>query len=387
MILAITSTLFCIVTIKFLITLANLARHRVHITPKISLNRTKWPTVSIIIPARNEEDNIETSLSSLMKQNYPKDRFEIIVVDDFSTDSTRAIVDTLIDASSVNVRCISGRKLPPNWLGKSNACMVGSQQATGEYLYFIDADTKSEPLMLQSVIHFASRHKTDLLSFNPRQAFTSTVEKITLPGIFLSIASYMNFKNANDKSKADAIANGQAMLFTRKSYDAVGGHTAVASEISEDIAFAKLMKICGLKAFWAFADELMSTHMYSDFGSIWAGFSKNMNLIVNCQSRFQVLGEFIKTNIIAWAAPVMLLVSTHYFIGDPSSFNTYSLAINALMLFASIVTYLILVKELFIPARYALTVPLGISLQSLLILNSYRLSKNNTISWKGRALS
>lgn len=141
------------------------------------------------------------------------------------------------------------------------------------------------------------------------------------------------------------------------------------------------------KSFWAFADELMSTHMYSDFSSIWAGFSKNMNLIVNCQSRFGVLCAFIKTNVIAWAVPVMLLVSTHHFIGDPSSFNTYSLAINALMLLASVVTYLILVKELFIPARYALTVPLGISLQSLLILNSYRLSKNNKITWKGRALS
>ncbi|UTT86400.1 glycosyltransferase [Vibrio pelagius] len=387
MILAITSTLFCIITIKFLITLANLARHRVHITPKASLNRAKWPTVSIIIPARNEEDNIETSLSSLMKQNYPKDKFEIIVVDDFSTDSTRAVVDRLIETSSVNVRCITGRKLPPNWLGKSNACMVGSQQATGEYLYFIDADTHSDPLMLQSVVDFASRHKTDLLSFNPRQAFTSTVEKITLPGIFLSIASYMNFKNANDKLKEEAIANGQAMLFTRKSYDAVGGHSAVASEISEDIAFAKLMKTNGFKTFWAFADKLMSTHMYSDLGSIWAGFSKNMNLIVNCQSRLQVLGAFIKTNIIAWAAPVMLLISTHYFIGDPSSINIYSLTINALMLLASIITYLILVKELFIPTRYALTVPFGVSLQSLLILNSYRLAKDNKITWKGRSLS
>ncbi|MFA0153013.1 hypothetical protein [Vibrio sp. 10N.261.46.C10] len=112
-----------------------------------------------------------------------------------------------------------------------------------------------------------------------------------------------------------------------------------------------------------------------------------MNLIVNCQSRFQVLGAFIKTNIIAWAAPVMLLVSTHHFIADPSSINSYSLAINAVMLLASIVTYLILVKELFIPARYAFAVPLGISLQSLLIINSYRLSKNNKVTWKGRVLS
>ncbi|MEZ9363757.1 glycosyltransferase family 2 protein [Vibrio sp. 10N.286.49.E11] len=387
MILAIITTLLCIVTVKFLITLANLERHRIHIEPKISFKRTEWPTVSVIIPARNEEDNIEISLGSLLKQSYPKDKFEVIVVDDFSTDSTRAKVEALISKFDVNARCISGRTLPTGWLGKSNACMAGALNASGEYVYFIDADTDSAPAMLQSVIDFAIQQKTDLLSFNPKQTFASVAEKATLPGIFLSIASYMNFKNSNDMTKEEAIANGQAMLFTRKSYDAVGGHAAVANAISEDIAFAKVMKVNGFKIFWAFADKLMSTHMYSDFNSIWAGFSKNMNLIVNCQSQAQALKVFIKANIIAWAGPLLMLVSANAFISDMSAIHAYSLIVSFVMLLVSIVTYFILVKELFVPAKFALTVPFGICVQSLLVLNSYRLSKTNKISWKGRSLT
>lgn len=345
-----------------------------------------FPFISVVIPARNEEDNIAKSVGSLLKQDYPLDKFEIIVVDDFSTDKTRSIVEDLIADSDVNAKCISGRDLPAGWLGKSNACMTGALQATGEYIYFIDADTHSAPEMLRCIVDFAVTEKIDLLSFNPRQIFESAIEKAVLPGTFLSIASYMNFKDSNDSEKEEAIANGQAMLFKREAYLSVGGHESVAAQISEDIAFAKVMKSNGYKIFWAFADDLMSTHMYSSFETIWSGFSKNMSRIINCKTQRKALQIFIKSNLLAWTAPILLVISMISFSHDASLFTAYSLGINSIIMIALLIAYSALLKALFVPLQYALLVPVGVTIQSFLLLNSFRLAKNNNISWKGRAL-
>lgn len=381
------SILCTIVVLAFLLKLARLDRNRVHIPTVLGSDQVNWPSVSVVIPARNEEQNIATSLGSLLTQDYPRDKLEIIVVDDFSTDNTRAIVEQLAKQSPFSVRCISGRSLPPGWLGKSNACMTGALTATGDYLYFIDADTKSEPAMLKSVIQFSESRAIDLLSFNPKQQLESRAEKAILPGVFLSIASYMNFRDSNDSSKEEAIANGQAMLFKRSAYEDVGGHSAVADQVSEDIAFAQVMKLTGHTIFWAFADQLMSTRMYTGLNTIWSGFSKNMNRIVGCRSLFDASAIFIKANIIAWSTPLLLIISSMVYFTNPSLINLWSVGINAITAVCLFVTYILLAKALFVPIHYALLVPFGVSIQSALVLNSYRLSKNKQLMWKGRALT
>lgn len=381
------STLCSIVVLVFLLKLARLDRNRVHIPSVVDSDQVNWPSVSIVIPARNEEENIATSLGTLLTQDYPKDKLEIIVVDDFSTDNTRIIVEQLAKQSPFPVRCISGRSLPTGWLGKSNACMTGALTATGDYLYFIDADTKSEPAMLKSVIQFSESRAIDLLSFNPKQQLESRAEKAILPGVFLSIASYMNFRDSNDSSKEEAIANGQAMLFKRSAYEDVGGHSAVADQVSEDIAFAQVMKLTGHTIFWAFADQLMSTRMYTGLNTIWSGFSKNMNRIVGCRSLFDASTIFIKANIIAWSTPLLLVISSIAYLTDPSVINLWSVSITGITAVCLFVTYFMLAKELFVPIHYALFVPFGVSIQSALVLNSYRLSKNKQLMWKGRALT
>lgn len=381
------SILCTIVVLAFLLKLALLDRNRVHIPTVLGSDQVNWPSVSVVIPARNEEQNIATSLGSLLTQDYPRDKLEIIVVDDFSTDNTRAIVEQLAKQSPFSVRCISGRSLPPGWLGKSNACMTGALTATGDYLYFIDADTKSEPAMLKSVIQFSESRAIDLLSFNPKQQLESRAEKAILPGVFLSIASYMNFRDSNDSSKEEAIANGQAMLFKRSAYEDVGGHSAVADQVSEDIAFAQVMKLTGHTIFWAFADQLMSTRMYTGLNTIWSGFSKNMNRIVGCSSLFDASAIFIKANIIAWSTPLLLIISSMVYFTNPSLINLWSVGINGITAVCLFVTYILLAKALFVPIHYALLVPFGVSIQSALVLNSYRLSKNKQLMWKGRALT
>ncbi|MGF1683855.1 glycosyltransferase [Photobacterium minamisatsumaniensis] len=349
-------------------------------------SRANWPSVTVVIPARNEEHNLNVSLGSILEQDYPTDKLEVIVVDDFSEDGTRKVAETLMSNSQFNARCISGRPLPKGWIGKSNACMAGALQATGDYIFFIDADTNSEKGMLKSVMDFALTKQIDLLSFNPRQLMVSAAEKNLLPGLFLSIASYMKFHESNDPKKEEAIANGQAMLFKTSAYQAVEGHTVVASEISEDLAFAKAMKTRGFNIFWAFADDLMSTRMYTSAEEIWHGFSKNMNRIVETNDLTSVIASAGKSLFIAWSTPILFLLSWFAYNNDPTLFAQISFGLNAVMLVVLIITYAVLVAQLFVPVVYAVFVPFGISLQGLLIINSYRLAKQKSISWKGRVV-
>ena len=370
---------------SFLIKLGILAYHRVHIKCG-QHTRQDWPKVTVIIPARNEEQNIAISLESILEQDYPKEKLEVIVVDDFSEDNTRQIAEQLMSKSHFNARCISGRPLPKGWIGKSNACMAGALQATGEYIFFIDADTQSDKGMLKSIMDFTLTKGIDLLSFNPRQLMVSGSEKALLPGLFLSIASFMKFHESNDPSKEEAIANGQAMLFKANAYQSVDGHTVVASEISEDLAFAKAMKQRGFKIFWAFADDLMSTRMYTNAEEIWHGFSKNMSRIVETSHFVNATGLLAKSVFIAWSTPVLLFLSWLSYSSDPSQLAMITLGVNLLMQVVLLITYAVLVAELSVPVIYALLVPFGITLQGMLIVNSYRLAKQKSISWKGRVV-
>ncbi|MGF1734648.1 glycosyltransferase [Photobacterium satsumensis] len=385
MVLLALTTLSLFGVVIFLVKLGILAKHRVHIKQgQYSLE--DWPSVTVVIPARNEEHNIKNSLGTILKQDYPANKLEVIVVDDFSEDATRAIAEQLMAGSEFNTRCISGRPLPKGWIGKSNACMAGALQANGDYIFFVDADTQSEKGMLKSIMGFTVEKEIDLLSFNPRQLMVSASEKNLLPGLFLSIASYMKFHESNNPEKEEAIANGQAMLFKTTAYQAVEGHTVVASEISEDLAFAKAMKQRGFKIFWAFADDLMSTRMYTSANEIWHGFSKNMSRIVATNSLTSVISAASKSLFIAWSTPVLLLLSWLSYSTDPSQIGLFILGINLLMQLVLVITYAVLVAQLYVPVVYALFVPFGITLQGLLVINSYRLAKQKSISWKGRVV-
>ncbi|MGR5143360.1 glycosyltransferase [Photobacterium sp. DNB23_23_1] len=385
MVLLALTILSIIGVLVFLIKLGILAQHRVHIK-RGQYSRDDWPSVTIVIPARNEEHNLKISLGSILEQDYPVDKLEVIVVDDFSEDQTRQVAQQMMSQSQFNAQCISGRPLPKGWIGKSNACMAGALQANGEYIFFIDADTQSDKKMLKSIIDFTLSKEIDLLSFNPRQLMLSASEKTLLPGLFLSIASFMKFHESNDPDKEEAIANGQAMLFKTSAYKAVEGHTVVASEISEDLAFAKAMKERKFNIFWAFADDLMSTRMYTSAAEIWHGFSKNMNRIVEVNNFASAITLLSKSFFIAWSTPLLLLLSWLSYNSEPTQIALFVVGINLLMQLVLLMTYGVLATQLFVPIIYAIFVPFGITLQGLLVINSYRLSKQKSISWKGRVV-
>lgn len=191
------------------------------------------PLVSILVPARNEEANIEACVESLQKQDYPD--FEILVLDDNSRDSTADII-TRIAATDDRVQLMKGEPLPQGWAGKPHACYQLAQKAKGSWLLFVDADTTSAPHMLRSVMALALKMRPSLLSGFPRQLATSLPQKIVIPVLYFIILSWVPlWWLQRSKKPKPSLAIGQFLLFPKEEYWRIGGHKAVKDRILEDV--------------------------------------------------------------------------------------------------------------------------------------------------------
>lgn len=236
------------------------------------------PFVTICVPARDEERSIEACARSLLEQDYPPDRFEVVVLDDRSTDATPAILARL-RAQDERLRVRQGAPLPNGWQGKCWALHQAVQSAsqTAAYLLFTDADTVHDPRMLSSVVSFAEAHGIDLLSLGPDQELGTESERVLLPMILaMSVTANGTLAEVNDPARVDvAKAVGQFILFRANAYRRIGGHEAVRGEIVEDFAIARVAKNRGCRLLLADGRHLVRTRMYRSGREIWDGFSKN----------------------------------------------------------------------------------------------------------------
>lgn len=236
------------------------------------------PFLSIIVPARNEARQIEDCVRSLLAQNYPS--FEVIVVDDESTDDTARIVER-IAAEDSRLRLVKGAPLPASgWVGKPWALVQGERAARGDWFLCTDADTMHDPLAAASAVQEALDRGVDALSLLTTQEMKSPVERILMPGILWTIVLATGpLSSVSDPRKRAAIFNGQYLLLSRKLYDATDGHAVVANEIAEDLEFARRLKRDGRFAIALLgANNLVRTRMYRSFNEIWGGFVKNFAL-------------------------------------------------------------------------------------------------------------
>src|SRR5690554_3590353 len=200
--------------------------------PPRARNDKDYPFVSILVPARNEERNIEKCVSSLLQQDYPG--YEIVVLDDESEDRTWQILSRLAQGRE-NLRLLKGRPLPEDWIGKCWACHLLSEQARGEFLLFVDADTVHKPSMLRSVMDAAHFYQADLISGLPHEKVSTLSELLTVPlitwGIFAALPLPLAFALPHP---ALSITIRQLLLFKRESYDQIDGHNAVKNHVCED---------------------------------------------------------------------------------------------------------------------------------------------------------
>lgn len=233
-----------------------------------------FPYVSVLIPARNEQDNIGICLSSLVSQDYP--RYEIVVLDDNSEDATGDIVRDW-EGLSDRVRYLKGSPLPPGWVGKCFACHQLSKHARGELLLFTDADTMHSSQSISSAV--AAMHKTraDLLTVVPFLTLKTFWEKTVMPMLHFVTFCSLPFPLVHlSRNPRFAMANGQFMLFKRDAYEAIGGHEAVKNAMVEDIWLSRLIKKEGYSLRVMDGVSIVATRMYRSLREIWDGFSKNI---------------------------------------------------------------------------------------------------------------
>ena len=329
-------------------------------------NQIATPEVSVIIPARNEEACLADCLRTLAGQSGPS--YEIIVVDDGSTDSTRAI------AESFPVRVISADPLPVGWSGKCNAAWSGAKMAQGQWLLFTDADTKHAPNSIATGLQEANECAADLLSYSPKQEVGSLAERALMPLIFAELATTYPPKEVCDPKSPVAAANGQYLLIRREVYEAIGGHAAVATAILEDVELAKRAKQAGHRLCFRFS-EVVSTRMYRSFGEMWEGWTKNLALLFPNARRLAVRCA-IEFAVIVVAATLAVVSGLQ----DEKLACVIALAVTVHWLYlflkrirAAHFDWLSNVLSLF-----------GLPLFAVLLLNSDICHKRGLVRWKGR---
>jgi glycosyltransferase involved in cell wall biosynthesis len=228
--------------------------------------------VSVIVPARDEEASLGACLRSLVEQAGVG--FEVVVVDDASTDRTREIAESI-----AGVRVVDARPLPAGWSGKNNALTTGARLAKGEWLLFTDADTVHGPGSLAGALAQAKEQGAALLSYSPEQEVHGFWERAVMPVIFAELAGRYRPAEVSDPASPVAAANGQYILICRDAYDAVGGHTAIAGDLLEDVALARAVKRSGRKIFFRFGGDAVRTRMYRSFAQLREGWTKNLALL------------------------------------------------------------------------------------------------------------
>jgi cellulose synthase/poly-beta-1,6-N-acetylglucosamine synthase-like glycosyltransferase len=324
------------------------------------------PDVSVIVPARNEEACLADCLRTLVGQEGV--RYELIVVDDHSSDNTANI------ARSFNVRVITADPLPAGWSGKCNAAWSGAKIAAGKWLLFTDADTKHAPNSIATGLKEVNDCGAALLSYSPEQEVHGFAERALMPVIFAELAATFPPKEVCDPTSPVAAANGQYLLIRRDAYDAVGGHAAVATAILEDVELAKRVKRAGYKLRFRVAD-VVSTRMYRSFAAMWEGWTKNLALLFPHPRRlalkrtleFAVIVACVAVAIISWDR------------GEQKS----ALAASALAV-AFLAGLIARVRRAHFDWLSNALAVLGVPLFALLLLNSDISHKRGSVRWKGR---
>ena len=328
------------------------------------------PAVSVIVPARNEEACLGACLESLVAQTDAN--FEIIVVDDASTDRSRQIAQ-----SFAGVHVIEAGPLPPGWTGKNNAMAAGAKQARGEWLLFTDADTVHRPGSLARALAEANQHGAALLSYSPEQEVHGLWQKAVMPVIFAELAATYPPAKVNDPASPLAAANGQYLLISREAYDSVGGHAnpKIASNLLDDVAMARLVKFSGRKIFFRYGGDAVRTRMYRSFSQLREGWTKNLVLLFPSPVRLGVLRltEFV---LIVGSAAVAIATTL-----QGRSQPAVLAAILAVVLYALLLGR---IRKAHFPWDANSLALLGLPLFSYLLLRSSVLYKRGRIVWRGR---
>jgi len=331
------------------------------LTPPIS-------SVTIIVPARNEERNIEVCVRSLLNQSYT--HYDVVVADDGSEDATPAILQRLA-AESPRLRVVSVPPLPAGWGGQCWALATGAAGVSSEWLVFTDADTEHHPGTLAAVIVFAESHGLDMLSLITAQKLSSFWERVVLPVVFTLILQIGgSLEEVNDPRSPVAKANGQFILIRRAVYEAVGGYGAIRGEIVHDYAMARLIKRRGYRLMWVDGRNWVNAWMYRSLGEIWEGISRWLFRPAQ-RSLAWVLGSAVLLLGLSLGPFALAGLGITFLITGTGSFGSWlALLLGGLGILWLMKRGVLMAAVLRIPLVYGLLRPLGVVVFVGIMLNS-----------------
>jgi len=262
--------------------------------PPLARGSRRATKISVIIPARNEEEDLGRALESVLAQQDVE--LEAIVVNDHSTDRTGAIADAAARADP-RLRVIHDPELPPGWLGKCNAMEQAARLAQGDVLLFTDADIMFEPTCFAAALAEMERRELDLFSLFPRMDCVSLWENILVPSLVGGVAALAT-PGIEDPRSPDALAAGAFLMIKAPVLHAIGGLGSIQGEIADDVALARRVKASGYRVAIRAAPELLHVWLYK--GNRHAFWAMTKNILIGIHGRF-------------WLAPAVILLPVFVF--------------------------------------------------------------------------
>jgi len=348
--------------------------------PKVAdISRPSWdrqprthPRVSIIVPARNEEESIEQSLRQLLALDY--DNYEVIVVDDRSTDRTGEIIERVATSPEAHgcLKTIHVAELPPGWLGKTHAMWTAAGQATGDWLLFTDADVLYKPEVLRRALVYAEEEKADHVVIFPRMIMKSPGERMMI-AFFQALFTFGHRPwRVADPGTKDHMGVGAFNMVRRNVYDAVGTYKALRMEVLDDMKLGKVIKNARFAQRNVFGDDLITIRWAIGAMGVVNNLTKNFFAILSFQWWRAVASAFAL--LFLNLGPFLGVCLVHGWARVP-----YEVALGSMFLI-----YVGMSTKSSIPAYYFFLHPVSTTLFAYTLLRSMFLTLwNDGVTWRG----
>ena len=364
--------------------------------PKLGEQARPLPegSLTVVVPAYNEAANIAACIGSVLASNSPCPHWQVLLVDDRSSDDTVAIAQaTAAQAGATGERFTvldaGARPDGERWVGKNWACSRAMEQVRSEWVLFIDADVRLQPATLQRALQQAVGDGADLLSLAPRLQCGCLAEWMVQPVMASLLGLGFPIRAANDPADPTAFAAGPFMLFRRSAYEAIGGHRALAAEVVEDLALARRIKGAGLRLRYLLGLDAVDLRMYQSFAALWEGWSKNWFVGLE-RDVAKALGA---------AGVVVLMFTSPWLLAPAAAISALLLPDQRPLLIAALAVALLGIALQFAQrlwTRHAFQVPLtywwlmgagGLVIGALGPTSVWRTLTGRGWTWKGRSLA
>lgn len=340
-------------------------------------------SVGIVVPARNEVNNIGPCVDAILAQDHP--RLTLMVLDDGSTDGTGEVLRKRAGDDRLRVLEGGGGDLPEGWLGKAWACeragrALLAQDAPPDWLLFVDADVRLAPHAVAGAIGHAERNGLAMVSGLGNLVMESFWEKVLQPVVAGLIMAGNDLDKVNDPDERDdrPLANGQFILVRSDAYTFIGGHSAVRSDVLDDVGMASAVTGAGYPYHLVFMRTLFDCRMYESLGELWEGWTKNMYAGMRCSWRNLLL----VCGFLGWIALAPFLLLAYGLLTGQSEWMAWGGGLVALIQMVRLWLDIQVGQDV----RYGPTQVLGVAMTLVLLLHSGIRASRGTAMWKGRVV-